>query len=202
MGRFSSKRSVACFIAVLLSGFVLTACGDDQGSTSGAGTAEKKAAGVAKEPTDPPAPGFTDNSGVTDLPAFGIEASPAERGEAQESLSTYLDALRAQAWDKACAYLDSAAIAQLRQLTAKVPSITDKSCGEALRLVSTSPSAQPSPYNGPIELSALRIKRGGGAREGAGFALFHGDDGDDYWITMRLDDGSWKVTALSLQRLK
>jgi hypothetical protein len=171
----------------------LAACGDGGGS-------ETTGAAEISETTDPPAPGFHDTSGVTDIPAFGGDAGAAELAEAQKALAVYLGALQAKNWNRACAYLDTATAAQLRRLLAKVRRISNKTCGEAVRLLLADPPAGQVPYTGPAQLAALRLKRGGAAGEGAGFALFHGRD-DDYWITMRLEGGQWKVTALAPQRL-
>jgi hypothetical protein len=155
------------------------------------------------EASDPPAPGFTDSSGVTDIPAFGVEADAAQRPRASSVVSRYLEALEREEWKKACSELAISPAGQLRQLVAKVKSIADKSCGEGLRvLVKTAPPSQKKQlYFGPVDVVALRIKHGGGAGEGAGFALFHGNDGTDYWASVRLEEGEWKVTSFAAQPL-
>jgi len=185
---------LACLLAVALSVMALAACGDGGGS-------EATETRATTETTDPPARGFHDTSGVTDIPAFGGDASAAELEEAQQVLVVYLGALQAKDWNRACAHLDTTTAAQLRQLLSKVRRIAHKTCGEAVRLLLADPPTGQIPYLGPAQLSALRLKRGEAAGEGAGFALFHGKDGNDYWITMRLEGGQWKVTALAPQRL-
>jgi hypothetical protein len=190
---------VCLFAIIAASAGLVTACGRDDESSRGASAGAEQ---PAPEPSDPPAPGFQDRSGVTNIPAFGVEANSAERSAAQQALSGYLALARGREWQAACGYLAATMKLQLRRLLRKSKEIERKKCGEALRLLVSRPSNGSSLYYGPVQLAALRIKRSGGAGEGAGFALFHGDDGADYWITVRLEAGEWKLTSLAAQKLR
>lgn len=209
---------------LVLSMASLVACGDDEQSTtlptpeakSGSAPAREEASqersaengepandstgsGSQSESPEPAAPaaGFHDTSGVTDIPAFGSEASPVQRSAARQVLSAYLRATGEGEWTRACAHLSAITMGQLQQVVEQLPRAKDESCGEALRLLlQLGPS-----YQGPTKLVALRIKEGGGAGDGAGFALFHGNDGIDYWVTMRLEGGQWKVLSTAPQPL-
>jgi hypothetical protein len=133
------------------------------------------------------------------LAEFGDEASAMSRSEVGPVLDAYLHATAAEEWDKACAYLDSITKAQFEEIAKQQK---DKpGCGEILRLMINQPNPQAVPQGtfpaGGV--ASLRIEEGGPAGEGAGFALLHGDDGADYWITVRREGGAWKVGAIALQ---
>lgn len=192
------SRAGVCLLAILASAGLLTACGGGESTTTSTGANGGQA--PPAEPPDPPAQGFHDSSGVTEIPAFGAEASTAERLAAGQALAVYLAAARSGDWGGACSSLAAITRLQLRELLRRAKQIDDKSCGTALRLLLEAPSGE-APYYGPSRVAALRVKRGGAAGEGAGFALFHGDDGKDYWIAMRREDGEWKVTAMTARPL-
>ncbi|HWI96825.1 MAG TPA: hypothetical protein VNS60_12230 [Solirubrobacterales bacterium] len=76
-------------------------------------------------------------------------------------------------------------------------------CGEALEPWSKSPlgssGGDGSPIYAPEGISSLRIQKGGSSGDGAGFALFHGSDGTDRWLAMKVEDGKWKLLSASPQ---
>lgn len=136
---------------------------------------------------------------MTDIPAFGIEAEAAERLKAEEALRAYLDATGTGAWSRACGKLASIAVAQLQELIVRARAIEKKTCGEGLRLALglIRREEKGKLYHGVAPVAALRIKKGGTAGGGAGFALFHGRDGRDYYIAMRLENGEWRIGTLT-----
>lgn len=114
-------------------------------------------------------------------------------------LEDYLRAQREDRWQKACTYLSAGAKAPLNQIISQFSQI--ESCGQALRISIANLSERGDPYVGTANVASMRIKRGGLAGEGSGFALFHGEDGFDYWVTMRREGGQWKVGSITPQRL-
>lgn len=167
------------FLAAGLSVVLLVGCGGSDSSTTG-----------TRPSSDPPAVGFRDTSGQTNIPAFGTEAPVAERRRAQESLDAYLTARERDAWGRACHYLTVPTRSQLLELIAK-STVENKTCAEALRLSSKVALFGRRPYHGPATIAALRIKEG----PGGGFALFHGNDGTDYWIAMKRQGETWRITS-------
>jgi hypothetical protein len=193
------KSSIASLLALLASAVMLPACGGGSGSTAPVEPAAGRSRVAA--PSDPPATGFRDSSGVTDIPAFGSEAA-AQRPAVTRALTAYLQAADSGEWGRACDRLAASTAVELRRLTLKLKQVTHKSCEEGLRLSLGSPSSGTSLYYGPADVAAVRIKRGNGAGEGGGFALFHGNDGGDYWMTVRLEGGEWKVSSPAAQPLR
>jgi hypothetical protein len=140
--------------------------------------------------------------GKLHLAEFGDEASSNDFGEAQEVVVNYLQAARAEEWDKACTYLSPAVVAQVEEIAAAAKEPTGKGCGAALGQFAKSPlwkeANGESPIYAPEGISSLRMQQGGRAGEGAGFALFHGSDGEDHWLAMK-NEGGWKVLSTSPQ---
>lgn len=197
-------RLAALAALALIVGVALVACGggEEPSPDTGAGMAAQGEEGGASAPeaSDPPAPGFRDSSGVTEIPAFGSEAPAGARRGAGAAIEAYLRAQAAGDWARACSRLSALTRATFGQLIAKLPEVDD--CADALRLSVEELSKSARLYQGPVEVAALRIKRGGPAGEGAGFALFHGEDGRDYWITTRREAGEWKVVSTTPLQLR
>jgi hypothetical protein len=140
--------------------------------------------------------------GKLHLAEFGHEAEGESRGEADEVALGYLEAAAHEEWANACGYLMEQIKAELTQLFAKSdPSAKD--CPEQLAQMSKSQlwrkASDGSPISAPEGISSIRIKEGGLARGGAGFALFHGSDGEDHWLAMKVEGGEWKVLSTSPQ---
>lgn len=144
-----------------------------------------------KEKTDPPTPGFHDGSGQTDIPAFGIEAHDRDRMEAQAVLGAYLEASRNSEWAKACGYLLDVSAAEISALAKELPHGAEKGCPAALPRVFAAVGGFRDVYMGTVRLSGLRIKQGAGA----GFALFRGSDGRDYWMSLKIENGQWRILS-------
>jgi hypothetical protein len=143
--------------------------------------------------------------GKLHLAEFGHEAEGEDRGEAEEVLVGYLQAAGGEEWDKACGYLMAAIKAELGHLYANSDP-PPKSCPEQLALTAKSElwrkASDGSPIYAPEGIASFRIKEGGLARGGAGFALFHGSDGEDHWLAMKVEGGQWKVLSTSPQPFK
>lgn len=175
--RLASVALVAVALAVCF-----TACGGDSGSIA---------------TTDPPTPGFKDASGQTEIPAFGVEASSGERAAVEVVLGAYLRAIGADEWSRACTYLDASVEAELVKFARRSSPDAEAECAAALPQILKLLRRYQDPYFGPARLSGLRVKDGAGA----GFALFHGEDGNDYWAAVKVENGRWKVLSTTPTRL-
>jgi hypothetical protein len=78
----------------------------------------------------------------------------------------------------------------MREAAARLDPAAGKSCAGALRL-STTKYSKSRENLATAGVSSLRVKAGAGA----GFALFHGSDGADYWMPMKVEAGKWKVLS-------
>jgi hypothetical protein len=136
------------------------------------------------------------------LAEFGDEAEEGDRAEVQETLVGYLAAVQASEWDAACSYLIRESEAQLSAMAAEDGGAG--SCEEGLpqALSDFHGSKHPEPRSAPDGVASLRIQTGDRFGEGAGFALFQGNDGTDYWITVKREGGEWKLLSTAPQRFE
>jgi hypothetical protein len=210
------RPKAALCLTVLAAGLGLAACGGDgdrstassevaasqstatapspNGSPQGSTEPQKPASrpSTPPEPSSPPTPGFKDTSGKTHIPAFGVEASDNTRTGVQAVLDAYLRAARAGDWKKVCSYLYGTNKAELQKISGR-----RGGCGKTFPSLLKRYTADRQPYFGPARLSGLRIKAG----TSAGFALFHGTDGNDYWVAMKREGGQWKIISALPQPL-
>jgi len=182
-----------------------TGDGQSDEAGSGDGSAEEQ---KSRESRDLPSRGkVSSNSapfqkysaeGKLHLAEFGEEASSGDASEAQTAVTAYLQAYAAEEWDKACEYLLTEIKAQLQQLTK-----TSSGCGETLAAFAKSPLSSAggsgSPISAPEGIASLRTQEGGRSGEGVGFALFHGSDGADHWLAMKVQDGKWLILSATPQ---
>jgi hypothetical protein len=171
-----------------------------RGGASEQGSSPSRAPGrrsASSKNTDPPTPGFEDTSGQTDIPAFGVEASSGARANVEQVLDAYLQASGQGEWSRACDYLDGTIAGELSGLAKSSGSASEGGCPSALPRILELAADHEAPYFGAAPLSGLRIKEGAGA----GFALFHGTDGNDYWAAVKVEGGQWKVLSTVPTRL-
>jgi len=126
---------------------------------------------------------------------FGVEASDEDRTRAEATILAYLRATEKGDWDAACAYVSATLRAQIDEIARRsAASAGEPECGEILKVLGEGVKA--SPVDAPNGISSLRVKEG----PGGGFALFHGGDGSDYWMTVKREQGDWKVLSAAPQR--
>jgi hypothetical protein len=142
------RHAVLCLLVVLGGGVFLSACGGDASLTD--------TQAQTLEQADPPAAGFHDSSGTTDIPAFGIEAGAADRAAVTRALSAYLRAADGEDRKTACAQLAASTAAELRRLAQKAKA-EHPGCEEGLRLSLSAPANDQRLYHGPAEVAALRL---------------------------------------------
>jgi len=182
-----SSKPAGAVALVLLAALCLAACGSDDGSSTTPGAAAVE--GPAAEGRSKPAPGFH-QSGKLDIPAFGVEASDGELAAAEVALEGYLQAREAGEWAKACGFLLAPTRGQIQAFARRLDPAKGRTCAGAFQLTTTK-FAKGTENLATAGVSSLRVKPGAGA----GFALFHGSDGADYWMAMKVEGGSWKVLS-------
>ncbi|HEX5762862.1 MAG TPA: hypothetical protein VFY04_07060 [Solirubrobacterales bacterium] len=189
-------RVPAPLIALLLC-LALGACGSEGGES-----APEQAAEVLSPRSAPFERYSGKGPGELALARFGAEAGEEDRLAAQAQVAAYLRALAERRFEAACGYLGQSPRAQIAEVIRKSKRTPRPSCGEVLvALVAAAKARRPSPVAGrPI--ASLRVKEGGAAGEGAGFALFHGADGKDYWLAVKREGGGWRVLSSAPQEFE
>ncbi len=203
-------KKPAAVLALAASIACLAACGGDESSTpptrspapsDGATTAETaETAGLSSPGTISPRSAefeSEDPGAKLHLAEFGGEATGDDRKAVSTLVVAYLQALGREDWAKACTYLLAEAKAQAQQFAAQTAPGTGAGCGETLPVFAKGPGGWDSarPVYASEGIASLRIKVGGRAGDGAGFALFHGSDGAEYWMAVKSSGGGWKVLS-------
>lgn len=219
MGGTAAKILSTAAIAALLA-FALVACGGGDDETTGtttAGTTTTEGTATAPEADDSGgnekqagdegggddsssgssssagegSAAFRTPGGDNSIQDFGEEADADQLEAAEAALVGYLDARADGDWKASCEYLAEAATQPLQQLAESSPRLKGKSCAVIIGALSAEvPSS--SRANPVVEgVASLRVE---GDR---GFALFHGPEGADFFMTMVEEDGEWKVGALA-----
>jgi hypothetical protein len=169
----------------------LAACGGEDSTTG------LEAASPPREVVSPQSASFEkysgDGPGQLGIAEFGVEGSESERNRVQGVVVPYLQAVGAGDWWRACGYLSDNLVAQFEEIAAKSKRPTKPTCAEILRaLVSSSTRRSGEPLvRAPGGIASLRIKD----PPGGGFALFHGSDGEDHWMTVRREGDIWGVMS-------
>lgn len=175
-------------LACCVTGF--SACGGDEDSTSSSNGAKS---GVASPRSRP----FVKYSGTgpakLHLAEFGTEGSAGDRAEVETILSAYLKAIRAGRWQSACGLLSAALSVHIDEIAEQAKRQPQPTCVEILPALvqSSNTESGQSIVSAPHDIASLRIKEG----PGGGFALFHGGDGKDYWMTVNRDGGRWGILS-------
>jgi hypothetical protein len=155
------------------------------GAGCGGGSASSSS-GSASTASGEPSMEFLGKKGKNEIALFGEEAGRAEREVAGEVVARSLEAREAAEFVAQCETLTLAAIREIPGATGRANCATSlKKFAEPL---SGSKEARKDTLSGPI--AAMRVK---GKK---GYALYHGNDGNDYSIVMGKEDGTWKAASI------
>jgi hypothetical protein len=176
--------------ALLLLALCLSACGkgDEGASVSSAATTGpaplRVSGGGSAE--------FRVQGGDNSIQEYGTEAGAAELTAAAKVLHSYLVARAENKWGLACTYLASRQVSQLAQLAASAPQLEGNGCGAALAVALAGAVSGPAARElTVVDAASLR------SRGGQSFLLYHGAGNTDYFASMTMQDGLWRVAALS-----
>ncbi len=168
---------------------LVSACGGN-GSTDGQQPSENPMAGYPKGPTRQFILPGSDNV----VQVFGREATAAERKQASSLVQAWLLARVQGEWDAACSYMHERSAASTVE-AAESYGNRFETCPKALAQVTRQGEAPRDNIKGGVV--SLRIE------SGQGFAQYHGKEGRDWILSMRREDGIWKVADVApIERLK
>jgi hypothetical protein len=189
--RAGALIAVAALLIALVAG-----CGGDSSSSSTAAATDASSASTGSTSTDSgstapdansgkPAGGF----GKNELSEFGAEAEPAELEAASKVLAENLEARETKDWAGQCASLSAQVVKRVEN---EAPAIGAKK-GCAARLEEQAPGAPAILFKDtlPGQIDVLRVEGS------SAYALYHGNDGKDYAMPMKLENGEWKVDSLT-----
>jgi hypothetical protein len=135
-------------------------------------------------------------AGRLHIAEFGTEANSTDRQEAQSAIDAYLQAIDEEKWEGACGMVSQVLKGEIAEVAAHTTRAPRPSCGEILKAIYEASRGVHSSISAPRGVASLRVREG----PGGGFALFHGSDGEDYWITVKREAGTWKVLAAAPSR--
>lgn len=162
--------------------------GEDDGGSEGS---DDSGSGDSSSGADEGSASFRVPGGDNSIQNFGEEPDESQLEEAEAVLADFLEARAKGDWSGMCANLAESAVAPLEDLASRSPQFKGAGCAAILKaLLAKSPG--PSRVNTmSTGLASLRVE---GERA---FALYHGSDGNDYFMLMVDEDGDWKAGALA-----
>lgn len=168
----------------------LTACGGGDGDSTASSQPARETVSARSAP-------FAKYSGKgpakLHLAEFGTEGSDSDRTEVEELIDAYLPAIGGGRWKSACRYLSANLMSQIDQIARRSKRPVKPTCAEILQALVESANARSheSLVTAPQGIASLRIKES----PSGGFALFHGSDGEDHWMTVSRAGGTWGITS-------
>jgi hypothetical protein len=150
----------------------------DSGGGSGGGSS-----GEAQNPT-----GFKVPGGDNSIQEFGEEAPGSDLSQAQEAVAALFRAFRSSDWSEVCGqYLSRKTFETIKEVAKMSPVAKGTACPDVLAGLYSTGVTPEGPRNG---VDAMRIKGK------LGFALYRGNDGKGYAISLESEGGRWKLSAL------
>jgi hypothetical protein len=163
---------------------------DDSGSDDSSSGSKSRDSSKVSPPKEEGSASFRTPGGDNSIQNYGEEADAEERAAASAVVAGFMRARASGDWAAVCGYMADATLKPLEQLASRSPQFKGKDCAAMLEILTgTAPdSTRASTLSGSVD--SLRFK---GDR---GFALYHGTDGQDYYLPLVKEDGEWKVGAL------
>jgi hypothetical protein len=173
---------LCALILLILPLVILTGCGSGGGPGTSQGDPAQPATGAKSFPKDKESKKYV---------AFGEEASSTEREAASAVLTENLEARQTANFAVQCDSLGKAGLESFLGAGKEIEAARAE-CPKSLKTLaeplSNSKKARTNTLSGPI--AALRVK---GSK---GFALYHGNDGNDYAMPMEKEGGKWLVGSI------
>ena len=126
--------------------------------------------------------------GDNGIQEFGKEVSGSDLRQADEAVAALFRAVKSGDWSEVCGqYLSRQNVEAFRKIAETSPHIKGASCPKVLGRINSASEQPTAPKNG---VGAIRIEGD------LGFGLYRGTDGKGYAISMKKEDGRWKLNAL------
>lgn len=139
---------------------------------------------------------FRVKGGDNSVQDYGDEAEESELREVAERVHSFYVARVAEEWQRACSYLSKPTIEGFEQLAAGAPQLKGKGCVGVLAAFTKS---VPPPLQRQVTAVDAAALRSEGEQ---GFLLYTGPPGKTvYSMPLRLEDGEWKLGAVSASAL-
>jgi hypothetical protein len=160
--------------------------GSAQGGENGSGSGENGSGSGSVERST----AFKTKGGDNSIQEYGEEGPASDRSRANQAIQALYDAYRTGNWGEICnKYLSESNLKEIKLLSEKSPQIKGSTCADVLGgLNQTNQKAPDTPAS---SVAAVRIEGD------TAFALYRGIDGKGYAIPLKLEGGTWKLTALA-----
>jgi hypothetical protein len=180
-------RKLASSVALVLVALIVAAgCGSSGSDPTGSSGTKEETVDWSIYPSGPArqfiVPG-KDNA----VPTFGWEATPAERKEVTALVAAWMRARAAKDLGKDCSYLSRKYSAYITRDARGVSDGKVKTCPQALAFFGKEVSGNYGNTFGNGPVVSLRINRT------HGYALYHGNNGNDYVVAVDKEGGKWKI---------
>jgi hypothetical protein len=134
---------------------------------------------------------FVTKGGDNSIQEYGEEKDESELEEAAEAVHGFFVARATGDWAKACGYLSKAMTEQLEQLAASSTTLKDRGCASFLQAFTSKLSAATWRELTTIDAGSLRQE------DEQAFLIYHGTGKSVYAMPLKVEDGEFKVGALS-----
>jgi hypothetical protein len=134
---------------------------------------------------------FVVKGGDNSIQEFGEEKDESELEEAAEAVHGFFVARAIGDWEKACGYLSKQMTEQLEQLAASSTTLKDKGCASFLEAFTSELSAATWRELTTVDAGSLRQE------DDQAFLIYYGPDKSVYAMPLNVEDGEFKVGALS-----
>jgi len=178
-------RKLSRLVALLVIAAMGIGCGS--GGESGTGDESTKPERIYPNVTGPTRE-FLVKDGDNVVQFFGREASPADRKAASKVIQAWMRARAKAAWAKDCSYFHKTYVEELVKDAHSVSGGKVKNCPQALDYFGPQASGNLVDTLKGKPIVSLRM------REGRGYAQYHGNDGHDWIVPVKKENGQWKVT--------
>jgi hypothetical protein len=170
---------VACVVT-------LAACGGgDDGTTESTTAGGATTSSASAQEGSRQAGSVPSDNGIQE---FGKDASGSDLRQADEAVAALFRAVESGDWSEVCGqYLSGQNVKAFKKIAEMSPHIKGASCPKVLDRINSASEQPIAPRNG---VGAIRVKGD------FGFGLYRGTDGKGYAISMRNEDGRWKLNAL------
>ncbi|HEX7059292.1 MAG TPA: hypothetical protein VF176_05515 [Solirubrobacterales bacterium] len=158
-------------------------------------TSDKSASGgTPQEGSKAPAPGVpVTKGGDNSIQTYGLEASSGDRAEITALVQSYLDAIAAGNWAKACSYLTSSQQQQYDQFAQALKVPKGSGCPAVLGKLNSRIPKKTRVSDAKIDVLSLRIGDDNPTGQENAFLIFKGADGKVYATVATREDDQWKL---------